>query len=124
MVYTEHFNVDCYIEVGRIQLENDKLVRHHKLTVVEGMTTIWFHLGGGDSSGHGFATIPTINYTKGTVLYKECIYRVATLVKNFSKRKDEKHVPIIYTIISNVALTTTRGLVTLNDSKKVYTVKI
>ena len=124
MVYSEHFNTECYIEVGRSQLENDKLVRHYKRTIVEGQTTIWFHLGGGDSSGHGFATIPTSNYIKGTVLYKECIYRVANLVKNFSKRKDEKHVPIIYTIISNVALTTTRGMVSLDDSKKVYTVKI
>ena len=124
MVYTEYLNTECYIEVGRSQLENDKLVRYHKLTVLDDRTTIWFHLGGGDSSGHGFATIPTINYTKGTTLYKECIYRVATLVKNFSKRKDDKHVSIIYTVISNVALTTTRGLVTLNDSKKVYTVKI
>ena len=124
MVYTEYFNTDCYIEVGRSQIENDKLVRHYKRNVVDGLTTIWFHLGGGDSSGHGFATIPTSNYTKETVLYKECIYRTATLVKNFSKRKDDKHVPVIYTIISNVALTITRGMVLLNDSKKVYTVKI
>jgi hypothetical protein len=124
MVYTEYFNTECLIEIGRTQLENDKLVRLHKLAGGADKTIIWFHLGGGDSSGHGFATIPTSNYTKGTQLYKECIYRAATLVKSFSKRKDDKHVSIIYTIISNVALTTTRGLVTLNDSKKVYTVKI
>jgi len=124
MVYSEYFNDECYIEIGRTQAENDKLVRFHKLTFVDGRTTVWFHLGGGDSSGHGFATIPTMNYTKGTTLYKECIYRAATLVKNFSKRKDDRNVPIIYTIISNVALTLTRGLVTLPDSKKVYTVKI
>ncbi len=124
MVYTEKFNDTCVIEIGRTQIENDKLVRFHKRTVVEGITTLWFHLGGGDSSGHGIATIPTTNCTKGTELYKECIYRTATLVKNFSKRRDEKHIPVIYTVISNVALTPTKGLVTLNDSKKVYTVKI
>ena len=124
MVYTEKFNDACSIEIGRSQLENDKLVRFHKRNSIAGLTTIWFHLGGGDSSGHGFATIPSIDYIKGTVLYKECVYRVATLVKNFSKRKDDKHVPIIHTVISNVALTTTRGLVTLDDLKKVYTVKI
>ena len=124
MVYSEKFNDTCSIEIGRTQLENDKLVRFHKRNSIDGLFTIWFHLGGGDSSGHGFATIPTMNCIKGTVLYNECVYRVATLVKNFSKRKDDKHVPIIYTVISNVALTTTRGLVTLDDLKKVYTVKI
>ena len=51
MVYTEKFNDACSIEIGRTQLENDKLVRFHKRNSIDGLITIWFHLGGGDSRG-------------------------------------------------------------------------
>ena len=127
MVYTEIFNVDCQIEVGRTQMENDKLVRFYKRGESSDnteKTTVWFHLGDGYSSGHGFATILTSVYIARGQAYTECLRRVAVLVKNFSRRKNESSVPVVYTLITNVGLTSTPGLVTLKDAKKVYTVKI
>lgn len=76
---------------------------------------MWFHLEG-TSSGHVICKI--INkYNKKELKY--IIVQGAVLCKQFSKKKSDKKVNIVYTRIKNVTKTNVLGQVNINDGKTI-----
>jgi predicted ribosome quality control (RQC) complex YloA/Tae2 family protein len=103
-MYTEIFNVNYQIEIGRNQMENDKLIKTSR------QNSLWFHVKD-QPSPHGILTC--LNNSK---LDKEVIKRTAELVKAFSKAKNINKVSIEYIELSKIKTTATPGLVLLKKT--------
>ena len=76
-MYTEVFNGNYHIRLGKNQQENDTIVR------TSPQTALWFHLKDFPSA-HAVVT----NIVKPGVYDKEVILRAATLVKDNAKQGD------------------------------------
>ena len=103
-MYTEIFNVNYKIEIGRNQMENDKLLKTSR------QNSIWFHLKD-QPSPHGILTC--LNNSK---LDRDGIKRTAELVKAYSKAKDLNKISVEYIERSKITTTTTPGLVYLKKT--------
>ncbi len=103
-MYTEIFNINYRIEIGRNQMENDRLIK------TSPQNCIWFHLKD-QPSPHGFIT-----RLNNTPLDKEVIYRTAQLVKSFSKAKNQNNVSVEYITLSKIKTTHIPGMVVLKKT--------
>lgn len=110
MVYSEIFEEIYTIQIGRNELENDLLIKNST------QNSLWFHMKDMPSP-HGILIFPTeINPSKNA------IYRIAELVKEYSKAKGLSKATIEYTQIKNVKRTTKPGLVILKKTPKLILV--
>jgi len=105
-MYSEIFNINYQIEIGRNQAENDQLIRTSR------QNSVWFHLKD-QPSPHGILTCLT-NIEIDRVVIK----RTAELVKSFSKAKNLNKVSIEYIELSKIKTTNTPGLVVLKKTPK------
>jgi predicted ribosome quality control (RQC) complex YloA/Tae2 family protein len=103
-MYTEIFNINYRIEIGRNQMENDRLIKTSR------QNSIWFHLKD-QPSPHGIITL--LNHSS---LDKEVIYRTAQLVKSFSKAKNLNNVLVEYIPLSKIKTTNIPGTVILKKT--------
>lgn len=95
-------NKEIYsIKIGKNSEANDKLLKSCP------KNCLWFHVKGG-SSPHGFLLCEENKF------HPKAIKRTAELVKSFSKYKNIKEVSVEYTLLKNVKLTDTPGLVEIN----------
>jgi len=104
-MYTEIFNINYRIEIGRNQLENDRLIKTSR------QNSIWFHLKD-QPSPHGIITL--LNHSQQ--LDKEVIHRTAQLVKSFSKAKNLNNVSVEYIPLSKIKTTNIPGMVILKKT--------
>jgi predicted ribosome quality control (RQC) complex YloA/Tae2 family protein len=77
-------------------------------------TDLWFHIGGGRSSCHVIASIPT-NIVIDRKNMKYIIKQGAVLCKSHSQYASEKNVEIHYTLIKNITKTNIVGTVKLSQ---------
>lgn len=112
-MYTEIFNSDYQIRVGKNQEENDYIVR------TSSQTSLWFHLRDFPSA-HASVT----NIKKPGVYSRDVIFRTALLVKDASKQgvNNLQKVSVNYLPIKNVKRTEIKGKVILAKSPKVVQV--
>jgi predicted ribosome quality control (RQC) complex YloA/Tae2 family protein len=112
-MYTEIFNSDYQIRVGKNQQENDYIIR------TSSQTSLWFHLKDFPSA-HATVT----NIKKPGVYGKDVIFRVATLVKDAAKQgvNNLQKVSVNYLPIKNVKRTEIPGKVILTKSPKIIQV--
>jgi predicted ribosome quality control (RQC) complex YloA/Tae2 family protein len=108
-MYTEVFNEDYHIRLGKNQKENDNIVR------TSPQNALWFHLRD-FPSGHAVVT----NIKKPGVYDSVVIIRAATLVKDGAKEgvNNLQKVSINYLPIKNVKRTDTPGQVILTKTPK------
>ena len=108
-MYTEIFNSDYQIRVGKNQQENDYIIR------TSSQTSLWFHLKDFPSA-HATVT----NIKKPGIYTREVIIRIASLVKDNSKNgvNNLQKVSVNYLPIKNVKRTETPGKVILTKSPK------
>jgi predicted ribosome quality control (RQC) complex YloA/Tae2 family protein len=113
-MYTETYNDKYTIYIGRSQEENQVLVSKTKKM---NQNALWFHVGNGFSSPHGFVVNKSTKNT--TIKYdKDVILRTATLVKQYSKEsiKMLHAVTIEYIAIKYVESTDVPGKVRLKKT--------
>ena len=103
-MYTEIFNINYRIEIGRNQMENDRLIK------ISRQNSIWFHLKD-QPSPHGVITL-----LNNSPLDKEVIHRTAQLVKSFSKAKNQNNVSVEYISLSKIKTTNIPGTVVLKKT--------
>jgi predicted ribosome quality control (RQC) complex YloA/Tae2 family protein len=108
-MYTEVFNGNYHIRLGKNQQENDNIVR------TSPQTALWFHLKDFPSS-HAVVT----NIVKPSIYDKEVIIRAATLVKDNAKQgvNNLQKLGVNYLPIKNVKRTEILGQVLLTKSPK------
>lgn len=111
MVYTETFEDNYKIEIGRNAQENDNLVKGAS------QSSLWFHLDG-QPSPHGILT----NTVEPGYYTNSAIFRCAELVKAYSKAKLLRRVKVDCLEVQYVRRTTTLGLVNLMKSPKIIIV--
>ena len=108
-MYTEVFNGNYHIRLGKTQQENDTIVR------TSPQTALWFHLKDFPSA-HAVVT----NIVKPGVYDKEVIIRAATLVKDNAKQgvNNLQKLSVNYLPIKNVKRTEIPGQVILTKTPK------
>ena len=108
-MYTEVFNGDYHIRVGKTQQENDKIIR------TSPQTALWFHLKDFPSA-HAVVT----NITKPGKYDSAVIIRAATLVKDNAKQgvNNLQKVSVNYLPIKNVKRTDVAGQVIMTKTPK------
>jgi predicted ribosome quality control (RQC) complex YloA/Tae2 family protein len=108
-MYTEVFNEDYHIRLGKNQKENDNIIR------TSPQNALWFHLRD-FPSGHAVVT----NIKKAGVYDSVVIIRAATLVKDGAKGgvSNLQKVSINYLPIKNVKRTDVLGQVILTKTPK------
>ena len=108
-MYTEIFNANYHIRVGKNQKENDTLVR------TSPQNALWFHLRDFPSS-HAVVT----NIIKPGVYDSTVVMRAATLVKASAKEgvNNLQKVSVNYLPIKNVKRTEILGQVLLTKTPK------
>ncbi len=108
-MYTEVFNGDYHIRVGKTQQENDNIIR------TSPQTALWFHLKDFPSA-HAVVT----NITKPGKYDNAVIIRAATLVKDNAKQgvNNLQKVSVNYLPIKNVKRTEVAGQVILTKAAK------
>ena len=108
-MYTEVFNGDYHIRVGKTQLENDNIVR------ISPQSALWFHLKDFPS-----AHVVVTNIMKPGKYDNAVIIRAATLVKDGAKGgvSNLQKVSINYLPIKNVKRTDVLGQVILTKTPK------
>ena len=118
MVYIENItdpiNPGIYytIKIGENQQENNQLVKQAAIN------DIWFHLSAFPSP-HGIL-ITNADYCK---IPKKILYRVAELVKGYSKYGFLKNVKVDYIPIKYIALTDVLGCVDIKKKPKIIIVE-
>lgn len=110
MVYSEIFEEIYTIQIGRNELENDLLIKNST------QNSLWFHMKDMPSP-HGILTFPD-----GETASTKAIFRIAELVKSYSKARGLNKATIEYTLIKNVKRTTKPGLVILKKTPKLIVV--
>lgn len=80
-------------------------------------TDLWFHLGGGESSCHVICRMPLDLPSKKAL--RQIITQGAIVCKQYSRRKSDKNVPIIYTKIENLEKTNVAGCVLTKNIKTI-----
>ena len=108
-MYTEVFNGDYHIMLGKNQLENDNIIR------TSSRSALWFHLKDFPSA-HAVVT----NITKPGKYDNAVIIRAATLVKDNAKQgvNNLQNVSVNYLPIKNVKRTEIAGQVILTKTPK------
>lgn len=108
-MYTEVFNADYHIRLGKNQKENDTLVR------TSPQNALWFHLRD-FPSGHAVVT----NTSTPGVYDSIVVMRAATLVKESAKQgvNNLQKVSVNYLPIKNVKRTDVPGQVILTKTPK------
>ena len=108
-MYTEVFNGNYHIRLGKNQQENDTIVR------TSPQTALWFHLKDFPSA-HAVVT----NIVKPGVYDKEVILRAATLVKDNAKQgvNNLQKLSVNYLPIKNVKRTEIPGQVIMTKAPK------
>ena len=108
-MYTEVFNGDYHIRLGKNQQENDKIIK------TSPQTALWFHLKDFPSA-HAVVT----NITKPAKYDSAVIIRAATLVKDNAKQgvNNLQKVSVNYLPIKNVKRTEIAGQVILTKTPK------
>jgi len=108
-MYTEIFNADYHIRVGKNQKENDNIIR------TSPQNALWFHLKDFPSS-HAVVT----NTKKPGVYDSTVVMRAATLVKDNAKQgvNNLQRVGVNYLPIKNVKRTDVPGQVILTKTPK------
>ena len=112
-MYTEVFNGNYHIRLGKTQQENDTIVR------TSPQTALWFHLKDFPSA-HAVVT----NIMKSGIYEREVIIRAATLVKDNAKQgvNNLQKLSVNYLPIKNVKRTEIPGQVILTKSPKIIQV--
>ena len=112
-MYTEVFNADYHIRLGKTQIENDNIVR------TSPQTALWFHLKDFPSA-HAVVT----NITKPGKYDYAVVIRAATLVKDNAKQgvNNLQKVSVNYLPIKNVKRTEIQGQVILTKTPKMIQV--
>ena len=112
-MYTEVFNADYHIRLGKTQIENDNIVR------TSPQTALWFHLKDFPSA-HAVVT----NITKPGNYDYAVVIRAATLVKDNAKQgvNNLQKVSVNYLPIKNVKRTEIQGQVILTKTPKMIQV--
>ena len=112
-MYTEVFNGNYHIRVGKTQQENDTIVR------TSPQTAMWFHLKDFPSA-HAVVT----NIVKPGIYEREVIIRAATLVKDNAKQgvNNLQKLSVNYLPIKNVKRTEIPGQVIMTKSPKIIQV--
>jgi len=108
-MYTEVFNGDYHIRLGKNQQENDNIVR------ISPQSALWFHLKDFPSA-HAVVT----NIVKPGKYDSAVIIRAATLVKDNAKQgvNNLQRVSVNYLPIKNVKRTEIAGQVILTKTPK------
>jgi predicted ribosome quality control (RQC) complex YloA/Tae2 family protein len=108
-MYTEVFNANYHIRLGKTQQENDDIVR------TSSQSALWFHLKDFPSA-HAVVT----NILKPGKYDNAVVIRAATLVKDHAKQgvNNLQKVSINYLPIKNVKRTEVPGQVILTKSPK------
>jgi len=107
--YIARLNATITYFVGQNALDNFDIIDQSE------DEDIWFHLEGA-SSGHVICKINN-EYNKKELKY--IIVQGAVLCKQFSKKKSDKKVNIIYTRLKNVTKTDVLGQVNINNVKTI-----
>ena len=112
-MYTEVFNGNYHIRLGKNQQENDTIVR------TSPQTAMWFHLKDFPSA-HAVVT----NIVKPGIYEREVIIRAATLVKDNAKQgvNNLQKLSVNYLPIKNVKRTEIQGQVIMTKSPKIIQV--
>jgi len=115
--YIPRLNTNIEIKIGKNQAGNDYLVRNSL------KNDLWFHLSD-FSSAHIIASIHDINNILTKEEFDSIILYCSTLLFKISHKHNKNPLKIVYTYIKNLTLTSTLGLVELNDNVNYITIKI